>query len=153
MSDDIENEIPVNNLEFSQTSSELRIKIVKLDADGFTNTKLERVKVVKHGERPICITRPLQQFRQISNTICIAVEDLKRATSLEDCWKIFHVCFRRVLLYGKLVVLNEYSKEGKTVYKFSIDDGSDEIIGTMNVTKESKIKGEMSQSRANFQLI
>jgi hypothetical protein len=142
--EDIENEIPVTNLRYSQGSSEVRVKTVKSN-NGYLETKIERLKVQQQTNRNCCIARPFNRTRPVENTICISVEDVIQATAVQDfCWRIFErILFRRVLIYGRVVVLNTFSKEGKTCYKLAIDDGSGEIIGTMNITKEAKAAGKL----------
>jgi hypothetical protein len=134
--DDIENFIPKSNLQYSQGSSELRVKTVRRDDNGYI-TKIERLKVQQQPNQ-ICIAR---QSRPVENTICLSVEDVLQATAVQDfCWRVFkHFLFRRVLIYGKVVVLNTFEKEGKTCHRIAIDDGSGEIVGTMNITKETKM--------------
>lgn len=138
LTEDIENEIPVNNLIFSQGSNELRVKVVKKIANGYKETTIEKLKALSCPEKQICVTKPFQRWQAIANTICCSVEDIKQAVSLQDCWKVYDAKFRRVLLYGKIVVTNHFSRDGRTIYKFAVDDGSGEIFGTMNIKKETK---------------
>lgn len=143
MDEDIENEIPVNNLQYSQGSAELRVKTVKRDKSGFIETKIERLQL-QPNQHKTTIARPLRTLGPVENTICLSVEDVLQATAVKDvCWQIFdRNLFRRVLIYGKVVVLNIYSKEGKTCHTLSIDDGSGEIVGTLNISKETKTKSK-----------
>lgn len=137
---DFEDDITVNNLQLHHTSLELRVKVVKPKDEGFTETKIERLKIQQHqDQRQICIARPFYRSRPIANTICLSIEDLKVATKNNDCWQVYDCLFRRVLIYGRTDVLNEYSRDRKTCYKFLIDDGSESIIGTMNISKEAKV--------------
>lgn len=139
---DIENDIPVNNIQFSQGSAELRVKILKKNGD-FTETKIECLKIQQVPKIPVCIARPFNRFKPVSNTICLSIEDVKEASSLPDkCWKVFDCIFRRVLVYGKVVVLNQFSRDNKTCFKFSIDDGSSFVTATMSITKEAKLAGK-----------
>lgn len=144
--EDIEEEIPVHNLQLSQGLTELRVKVVTKNDEGFTETKIiDRLKIIREDpeRRPVCVTRPFNRFRPVSNTICLSVEDVKEAKSLPDnCWQTYDCLFRRVLVYGKVVVLNQFTRDNKHCYKFSVDDGSETIIGTMNVTKEAERAGE-----------
>lgn len=136
MDDDIENELPVTNIQFSQGSSELRVKTVKHRENGYKETIIERLKVARR-QKQICLTRPTS--RPIENTICLSVEDVKKAKRLDDCWRTFdNVFFRGVLVYGKVVVLNHYLKDNKTCYKFSVDDGSEKIFATFSLSREAK---------------
>lgn len=144
--EDFENDIPVINLHLSQGSSELRVKRVKKNEDGFTETSIEHLKVQQQHERQVCITRPFNRCQPVANTICLSVQDVKRATSLPDnSWRVYNSIFRRVLVYGKLVVLNQFSRDNRTCYKFSIDDGSEIIIATMNISKEAKQAGKLPE--------
>lgn len=136
LDEDFENEIPVVNLQFSQGSSELRIKTVKHN-NGYRETNIERLKV-HPPVKQICVTRPLTR-RPVANTVCLSIEDVKRAVAVEDFWEVGgHLRFRRVYVYGKVDVLNQFTKDHKTVFKFSIDDGTAEILATLSVTKEAK---------------
>ena len=145
---DLEEDIPVNNIQLTQGLSELKVKVLKKNKDGYTETKIERLKVQQDPAKQVCVTRPFNRFKPISNTICLSVEDVKEVTSLPDfCWKIYDCIFRRVLVYGKVVVLNQFSRDNKTCFKFSVDDGSDIIIATMNITKEEKQAGELLVSK------
>lgn len=144
---DIENEIPFSNLRLSQGFSELRVKTTQKTKEGFTETTTERLSVQKNEsdqQKKICITRPFNRSRPITNTICLSVEDVKLAKYVDsnECWEVYRSLFRRVLVYGKVVVLNQFSKDDKTCFKFSIDDGSDVVIATMNISKEAKQAGE-----------
>lgn len=144
--EDLEDEIPVNNLQLSQGLTELRVKVVKTNDDGFTETKIERLKIHREElEKQVCVTRPLNRpFRPISNIVCLSIEDVKEATvSQQNCWQAYDCLFRRVLVYGKVVVLNKFTRDSRTCYKFSIDDGSEAIVGTLNVTKEAERAGEL----------
>lgn len=140
--DDIENELPVSNIQFSQGSSELRIKTVKHQENGYKETIIERIKVAKQ----ICVTRPLGKSRLIENTICLSVEDVKSAKQLVDCWTTYNdVFFRGILVYGKIVVLNHYLKDNKTCYKLSVDDGSEEIVATFSLSREAQKSCKFNQ--------
>ncbi|CRL00293.1 CLUMA_CG013566, isoform A [Clunio marinus] len=146
---DIEDQIQLNNLYFSQKSSEVRVKVVTKDSHGRTETNVERLKVQKRNVKQICITSPYES-QPIANTISLSIDDVKRANYKESkCWSVFNIKFRRVLVYGKVVVLNISSRNGKTMYRFSIDDGSEEIIGTMTVTKEAKQNVSAFRNRLN----
>lgn len=145
--EDIENEIPVNNLQLSQGLTEVNVKRIQKNREGFTETRIERLKVQKHLDeqhRKICIARPFNRARAISNTICLSVQDVKLAKKVDssDCWEVYSSSFRRVLVYGKIIVLNQFSKDGKSCFKFSIDDGTDRVLATMNISKETKRSGE-----------
>lgn len=94
----------------------------------------------------ICITRPLAPSRPIANTICLSNEDLKHITHDHDCWKIFNVYFRRILVFGNLVLLNHFEKTERISYRFSIDDGTEEIIAMMNVKIQERKKGTSEMS-------
>lgn len=143
--EDLENEIPVNNIRLSHGSTELRVRILKKNEEGYTETRIERHKAQQEAKKQICITRPFNRFQPVSNTICLSVEDVKEAASLPNkCWRVYDCIFRRVLVYGKVVVLNQFSRDDKTCFKFSVDDGSQIIIATMNITKEAKRAGELS---------
>lgn len=141
---DFENDIPVNNLQLHRTLSELSVKVVKAgNGKGFAETKIERLKLQKkedETQRQISIARACFRPRPIANTICLSVEDLKLATKCQDCWRVYDCWFRRVLIYGKTDVLNQYSKDRSTCYKFLTDDGSERIVATMKLSKEVKTK-------------
>lgn len=146
--EDLEDEIPTNNLQLSQGLSELRVKVVKRGNDGFVETNIQRLKVQRTQEQGTSNGFIRKPYRPIANTISLSVEDVKLATPADNgCWKAFNYVFRRVLVYGKVDVLNIYSRDNRTCYKFLIDDGSENIIGTMKVTREAKTAGE---SRSRF---
>lgn len=141
MEQDIENEIPVHNLQFSQNSAEVRVKTVRKDEEGYTETKILRLKTIRLKETTF--SRPNDRAKHIESIICLSVEDLLQATVSQDCWRAFHgVFFRRALIYGKIVVQNIFPKEKKTCYRMSIDDGSEVIDGIMHVSNEAKVEGE-----------
>jgi hypothetical protein len=143
--EDIENEIPVNNIQLSQGLSTLQVKVFKQNEQGYQETQIERVKL--QNDRQIFIARPFPRGRQVSSTISLAIQDVKVATPQEDnSWQIYDVFFRRVLVYGKVDVLNHFSRNDKrTTYKFLVDDGSESIIATLNVSKDTKNKGKQSR--------
>lgn len=151
MIEDIENEIPVNNLQYSQGSAEVRVKTIKKDDNGYIETKIERLKIHPIQSRIGC-TRLLNISRPVESTICLSVEDISQATAVQNyCWRIFErILFRRVLIYGKADVINIYSREGKTFYQLTIDDGTGEITGSLNITKEAKLKGNIKISTEKF---
>lgn len=140
MEEDIENKIPVNNVQYSQGSAEVRVKTIKKDDKGYTETKIERHKA---QTKQTNIIQPISRSRLIENTICLSIQDLLRATAVQDCcWKVFtEIFFRRVLIYGKVVIRNLFTREGRTCYRIAIDDGSGLITGTLNVSKEAKSEG------------
>lgn len=141
--EDIENEIPVNNIQLSQGLSTLQVKVVKNSEEGYKETQIERVKL--QNDRQIFIARPFCRGREISNTISLSIEDVSTAVSQEDnSWQVYDVYFRRVLVYGKVDVLNHFSRNDRTTYKFFVDDGSGSIIATLNISKETKNAGEKS---------
>jgi hypothetical protein len=142
--EDIENQIPENTLVYSQNSEEVRVKTVKKDEKGVTETKIERIKVQQ--QKQTNIARPFSRSRLVENTICLSVEDLLQATAVQDCcWQAFKdVFFRRVLIYGKVVVLNIFTRDGKTRYSLSVDDGTGVINGIFSVSREFKTEGELS---------
>lgn len=147
--DDIEEEIPYSNLQLSQGLTELRVKTTTKTTDGFIETRIERLKIIQQLDsadqqqtKNICISRPFK--KSITNTICLSVEDVKLASYVDknDCWNVFNSLFRRVFVYGKIVLINQYSKSDKTCLKFSLDDSSDIVIATMNISKESRRLGK-----------
>lgn len=149
MEEDIENDIPVHNLQLSQNSAEVRVKTVRKDEEGYTETKILRLKTIWLKETTF--SKPADRAKLIESIICLAVEDLLQATVSQDCWRAFHrVYFRRALIYGKIVVQNIFSKEKKTCYKMSIDDGSEVIDGIMHVSKESKVEGKSRDRKWSF---
>lgn len=150
---DFEKEIPVNNLQVCEPSSELRIKVVQANEQGFSECKYERVKLQENDgvKRKVCIARPIRQST-VADTISLAIEDLKQVTEGKDCWRVFDCSFRRVLIYGKADVLNYYSKDGGIRYKILVDDGSESIIATMNITKKEKDASKFPQSEISLRL-
>lgn len=143
--EDIENDIPVNNIQLSQGHSSVNVKVVKTSVEGFTETKIERVRL--QSDKFIAIARPFCSSRPISNTISLSIEDVKGAMQLANSWRVYDVCFRKVLVYGKVDVLNYFSRNDKiTKYRFLVDDGSGTIIATLNITKESVNAGRFVTS-------
>lgn len=140
---DFENEIQENILHYSQNSSEVRVKTVRIDDEGFKKTVIERHKVLQ-PQKQVNVARPFGFQRLVENTICLAVADLINAKSVQDCcWQVFaDTFFRRVLIYGKVVVTNIFTRDGKTGYKISVDDGTGDIAGILYVSKENKTECE-----------
>lgn len=149
--EDLENEIPVHNLRINANETELSVKVVRKNSDGSIETKIDRLKLQsEEQEKRVGIARPFNRFKPISNTISLSIVDVKRArqqTSPENCWQVHDSLFRRILVYGKIVVLNQYSRDSKICYKFSVDDGSESIIGTMNVTKAAANAGGLKRKQ------
>lgn len=143
---DFENDITVHNLQIHDASSELRVKVIRAKGEGYTETEIERLKIQNDEKqlRQVGIARPFYRSRPITNTICLSIEDLKLVTEKQDCWhiNIYDCSFRRVLVYGKTDVLNQYSRDNKTCFKFLIDDGSESIIGNMSVSKKTKVSSK-----------
>jgi hypothetical protein len=144
--EDLENDIPVNNIQLSQGLSTINVKVVKNNADGFVETTIERVKL--QNDKQICVARPFYRSRPISNTISLSIEDVKLATQMENrCWEMYDVCFRKVLVYGKVDVLNHFTRSDmRTTYKFLIDDGTGTIIASLNISKDAKNAGKILSS-------
>ena len=142
--EDFECQIPVHDLVYSQGSSELRVKVKTTTENGFISTKIDRLKIQNSiNNKNICIARPFNcRGKQIADTISLSIEDVKLATCLDNCWQAFDCPFRKVLIYGKVDVLNLYTKDSNTHYKFLVDDGTGSIVATFKVTQEAKAAGE-----------
>lgn len=142
MDEDFENFIPVINLHLSQGQTELRVRTAATNEDGFTENRIERVKVNKPE---VCVTRPFYRFKPVSDVISLAVEDVKVAKPLaNNCWQIFDLPFRKVLIYGKIEVHNIAEFSDKKIYKFQVDDGTGNITAFLKVTKKDEVKGELT---------
>lgn len=136
---DFENFIPVINLQLSQGLTELRVRTAATTEDGFTENRIERVKVNKPE---VCVARPFYRFKPISDVLSLSVEDVKMAKPLANyCWQVFDQPFRKVLVYGKLEVHNITELLDKKVYKFQVDDGTGNLTAFLQVIKRDQLKG------------
>jgi hypothetical protein len=98
------------------------------------------IKNTKENAKKICVTRP-RTSKPVTNTICLAIEDLRHITHEHGSWKIFNVHFNKILVYGSLVLLNHFENTERIFYVFTIDDGTDEIPAILRVTMQERRTG------------
>lgn len=123
--EDIENLLSQNNIILN--ADELRVvKKRKLNSGFFETTNVQRVKIIRQITKPNAIA-PKQV---VLNSICLTIEDIKRASVNENHWKIFDLQFRKVIVYGMAVIENHYTRDGESMYTISIDDETGVIMGT-----------------------
>jgi hypothetical protein len=87
-------------------------------------------------------TAAKKDYRSINDTISIAICNLLKSKKHENCWQVFNIFYRRVMIYGKLQVLHQYEKSEKTYYKLEIDDGTEKILGFFKVNNDEGKKGK-----------
>lgn len=123
--DDIENILSQNNIIIN--ANEVRVvKKRKLNSGYFQTINIQRI-ILRSQIRNQTQAVPRQI---VLNSICLSIEDIKRATPNENHWKIFDLQFRKVLVYGMAVIENHYTKNGEDLYTISIDDETGVIMGT-----------------------
>lgn len=143
MNEDFESHIPLMTLQLSQGLTELRVKTVATTEDGFTENRIERVKVQKPEDS---VARPFYRFKPVSDVISLCVKDVKMAQPISNnCWKVFNHPFRKVAVYGKIEVHNLLEFKEKTVYKFQIDDGTGSVPGFLNITRKNELEGMLNK--------
>lgn len=127
-------------------STEIRVKTVTRKDQGFSSTKIEKFEIAGAQQNPKpSYSRQPNTFKkppQICDTISLAIEDLLDAEKFDDHWKVFDTHFRCVLIYGRIIVLNQFTKNDRNYYKFKIDDGTGAIVGIMGVVKDAQRDGE-----------
>lgn len=123
--EDIENILSQNNIILN--ADELRVvKKRKLHTGFFETINIQRIKILRQITNPVQIA-PKQT---ILNSICLTIEDIKRAKINENHWKVFNLQFRKVIIYGLAVIENHFTKNGDDIYTISIDDETGVILGT-----------------------
>lgn len=128
-------------------STEIRVKTVTKKNEGFSSTTIEKFEIpgAQQNSKPSYSRQPGTSAKKpplICDTISLAIEDLLDAEKSDDHWKVFETHFRCVLIYGRIIVLNQFSKNDRNFYKFKIDDGTGSIVGVMGVAKNAQRDGE-----------
>lgn len=142
---DFEEEIPETHVKKPSKSLEVCVKTVAKKSQGFLSTKIEKFTVATEaqGTKSSFFRHPSNYKKPspICDTIALAIEDLLDAEKSDDHWKIFNTHFRFVLIYGRVIVLNQFTKNERHFYKFKIDDGTGAIVGIMGIAKEAQRDG------------
>jgi hypothetical protein len=122
--EDIENILSQNNIIL--TTDELRVVKKRKLQTGYVETNIQRIKILRE------IQHPVQWLPKqiVLNSICLTIEDIKRAKTNENHWKVFNLQFRKVLVYGTAVIENHFTRDGEDMYTISIDDETGVIMGT-----------------------
>lgn len=140
---DFESAIPETHVKKPSTSSVVYVKTIARRSRGFVSTKLEKIAI---EERKTTFVRPVhviyKKAPRICDTISLAIEDLLNSEKFSDHWKVFNTHFRCVLIYGRIIVLNQFTGNERNYYKFKIDDGTGSIIGIMGISKEAQKDAE-----------
>lgn len=132
--EDIENVLSQNNLIL--TADELRVVKKRKLQTGFVETiNIQRIRILRQ------IQAPIQQLpRQVVlNSICLTIEDIKKAKTNDNHWKIFNLQFRKVIVYGVAVIENHFTRDGEEMYTISIDDETGVIMGTYKEFDKKKV--------------
>lgn len=126
--EDIESLLSQNNIILNADLNEIRVVKKRRLGNGFQQTvDIQRIKIFKQiTTNPT----PFNPHNTILNTVCLSIQDIKRATSHESHWKIFNLSFRKVMVYGLATVENEFTRNGDSMYLISIDDETGLIKGT-----------------------
>lgn len=144
---DFEEAITETHVKKPSLSAEVHVKTIARKSRGFTSTKIVKIPVAVDTEAAKMIfTRPLVGYKRpapICDMISLAIEDLLNAEKTDDHWKVFNTHFRNVLIYGRVVVMNQFTKNDRNYYKMKIDDGTEAITGVMGISKEAQKEGEM----------
>lgn len=133
--EDLEELIPVFNLEINNNKSEVKI-VKKSTNDGlFLTTEYEKIKLKINNVN----ATPREENKNISDVVSLTIVDIKSATSEDNCFKIYGIFFRKVLCYGRLVLKHIFTAStGKSCHLFIMDDGTQEIIAKYYNIEENK---------------
>lgn len=124
MSQDIENLIPTSNI--VKQNDCVRVINKRKNAE-FTETNIECIRVFNS------INNQVQyQNNNIRQAVCLTIEDIKRSSQEQSCWKFHNISYRNVLIYGKIVIQNETSRDNRSFYTLIIDDETESIDGYLN---------------------
>lgn len=125
--EDIENILSQHNIILNTDLNEIRVVKKRQLINGFQETvDIQRIKILKQTPNPVTYNPQ----NTILNTVCLSIQDIKRATSHENHWKIFNLSFRKVMLYGTAVIENQFTRNGDSMFTISIDDETGVIKGT-----------------------
>ena len=103
--EDLEEHIPVFNVQINDNRSEVRI-VKKSTNDGlFFTTEYEKVKLQINSVNTVSS----RENKNISDVVSLAIVDILSATSENNCFKIYGFFFRKVLCYGRLVLKNIFT--------------------------------------------
>lgn len=134
--EDIENILSQHNIIINKDLHEIRVvKKRKLNNGYHETVNVDKIKL----PREIINNYNSNPQNKVLNTICLRIEDINRAVSLESHWKIFNVSFRKVLLYGLAVVENKFNKNGDSMYTISLDDETGMILGTYKEFEKKEV--------------
>lgn len=126
--EDIENLLSQHNIILSADSNEIRVVKKRRLNNGFQQTvDIQRIKILKQQIANPIIYNPQNR---VLNTVCLTIQDIKRAVAHESHWKVFNFSFRKVILYGIATVENQFTRNGDSMYTISIDDETGLIKGT-----------------------
>lgn len=133
--EDLEEHIPVFNVEINDNKSEVRI-VKKSTNDGlFFTTEYEKIKLQINSSNTVSSI----ENKSISDAVSLTIVDILSATSEDNCFKIYGFLFRKVLCYGRLVLKHIFTtSSGKSCHLFIIDDGTQEITAKYYSLQERK---------------
>lgn len=126
--EDLEDLLSQNNIILDPATNEVKVVKKRKLPDGFQATvDIQRIKVPK-----LIANLPSKSSveEKILNTLCLSIEDVKRAKVEKNYWRVFNLSYRKVLLYGIAVVENKFTKNGDSMYTISLDDETGVIKGT-----------------------
>jgi len=140
MSQDIENLIPTSNI--IRQNDCVRVVNKRKNAE-FTETNIECIRIFNN------ITNNHVQYlnNNIHHALCLTIEDIKRSTYEQNCWKFNTIKFRNILIYGRVVIQNETSRDNRSFYTLTIDDETESIDGYLN--KHNPKTQDQSDKRIN----
>lgn len=150
--EDIENLLSQNEITKNLAQNEIKVVKKRKLNNGFQATvNIERIKMLKQ----IASNNVDRNYTKeiILNSVCLTIEDIKRATSQNTHWKVLNFSFRKVLLYGIGVVENHFTRNNESIYTISIDDETGVIIGTYKeYDKDKAMKEKAMLTREENQL-
>jgi len=131
---DFENCIPVIKV---QVNSSSELKVITDGINGERRT--ERLNLVEEEKEEERRAPTFGKRRDVTNVFSLSIEDISHVTQVEDCWKIYNRFFYQTLIYGKVVVLNQFTKNEKEYFRLSIDDGTGEVAGTYSISRDNRV--------------